>query len=88
MDWKSNVYYSYSSSIWFFSAAATADPFDGFWSGTTECNPIRKEGITIFNNEWVSVMDDKICTMVRATLIRDMEKTVLYDFECNSKGTV
>ena len=33
-------------------------------------------------------MDDKICTMVRATLIRVMEKTVLYDFECNSEGTV
>ena len=72
----------------FLSMVATADPFDGFWSGTTECNPIRKEGITIFNNEWVSVMDDKICTMVRATLIWDMEKTVLYDFECNSEGTV
>ena len=72
----------------FLSMAATADLFDGFWSGTAECNPIRKEGIPIFNNEWVSVMDDKICTMVRATLIRDMEKTVLYDFECNSEGTV
>ena len=72
----------------FLSAAATADPFDGFWRGTAECNPIRKEEILIFNNEWVSVMDDKICTMVRGTLIRDMEKTVLYDFECSSEGTV
>ena len=68
--------------------STAADPFDGFWSGTAECNPIPKEEIPIFNNEWVSVMDDKICTMVRATLIRDMEKTVLYDFECNSEGTV
>ena len=26
----------------FLSMAATADPFDGFWSGTAECNPKRK----------------------------------------------
>lgn len=60
--------------ICFLSTAVTAGPFDGFWGGTGECDPTREEGISIFDNEWVSVIADTICTMVRPTPIRDMEK--------------
>ena len=57
-----------------------AGPFNGFWGGAGECDPTREEGNSIFDNEWVSVIAGAICTMVRAIPIRNMEKTVLYDF--------
>ena len=74
--------------IGFLSTAVTAGPFDGFSGGTGECDLTREEGISIFDNELVSVIADTICTMVRSTPIRYVEKTVLYDFESNAEGTV
>ena len=65
-----------------------AGHFNNFWGGAGECDPAREERNANFDDEWVSVIANTICTMVRAIPIRDMEKTVLYDFECNAEGTV
>ena len=73
-DWAFNAHCSDGSTNWLFSTAVIAGPSNGYWGGAGGCEPTQEEENSIFDNEWVSVIADTICTMVHAIPIRDMEK--------------